>query len=481
MISVAPGRLIAGRYRLGTVVGRGGMGIVWQAHDELLGRDVAVKELTWPNGLSAAERESVRRRAVREAKAAARLSHRNIVRVFDILEVDGCPWIVMELLPATSLRDRVRLEGPLDPAEAARVGLEILAALRAAHALGIVHRDVKPANILMPGDRAVLADFGIAQDTGSAGDITTVSMIMGSPAYTAPERARGGSSAPAADLWSLGATLYAAVEGTGPFERDGGPLASLSAVIADEPEPSAHAGPLLWPVIDGLLRKDPAERLDADEAERLLVLAAAPGPAAGDGAPGGQDQVAPRRRRPVAPGRGRLTAPGRGRLTAGRRRRPARTAAVLAGTAALAIGVVSAVTAALGQSAPPAVSRPAAAGTSAAPAGTPSGPGPRHPAAAGTGTGTGSQAGTHLTSGTAPAPSVPAGSAGAGGSDGAGAEPGGAGPSGPGAPSGQGNGKGSGPGKGSGKGKGAQGDKGGPGNTGPAVGPGAGKGQGRDD
>src|SRR5579863_7544630 len=141
MESDVPGCLIAGRYRLGAVVGRGGMGVVWQARDELLGRDVAVKELTWPEHVSAGEREAARRHAVREARAAARLSHRNVIQVFDIVEEDGCPWIVMELIAPRSLRDLIDQEGPLGPAQAARLGLEILAALGAAHRLGIVHRD----------------------------------------------------------------------------------------------------------------------------------------------------------------------------------------------------------------------------------------------------------------------------------------------------------------------------------------------------
>jgi serine/threonine protein kinase len=249
------------------------MGVVWQARDELLDRDVAVKELVWPRYWSAGEREAARRRAIREARAAARLSHPNVIQVFDVLEEDGFPWIVMELLAPRSLRDLTCQEGLLSPGQAAHVGLEILAALRAAHALGIVHRDVKPANILMTPERAVLVDFGIAQAAESSTDVTTASMLIGSPAYVAPERARGGSSGPPADLWGLGASLYAAVEGDGPFERDGGALASLSAVITDEPEVAAHAGPLLWPVISGLLRKDPDERLDAVEAERMLRLA----------------------------------------------------------------------------------------------------------------------------------------------------------------------------------------------------------------
>jgi eukaryotic-like serine/threonine-protein kinase len=379
----APGRLIAGRYRLGTVVGRGGMGIVWQARDGLLGRDVAVKELTWPAHFSAREQEAARRRAVREARAVARLSHRNVIQVFDILEEDSCPWIVMELLPARSLRELVHQEGPLSPAQAAGLGLEILAALRAAHALGIVHRDVKPANILMAPGRAVLIDFGIAQSAQTSGGATTASMLIGSPAYIAPERARGGPSGPPADLWGLGASLYAAVEGTGPFEREGGALPALTAVVADEPEPAPHAGPLLWPVISALLDKDPDRRLDAAGAERMLRLAAEP---------------------PTPEG------------TASRRRRPKPAHAALAGTAVLVTAALSVTAGMLGRpglaphqtgaaaipsaASPSAAARPGARAVSTPPAEV----GTRRPAV----TPPGVPAGTHLTSRTSPTPALPA-------------------------------------------------------------------------
>ena len=199
---------------------------------------------------------------------AARLNHRNVVRIFDIVEEDGCPWIVMELLPYRSLLDVIEDEGPLAPAEAAKVGLQILAALRAAHSEGIVHRDVKPANILIgPGNRVVLTDFGIAwaDDSPAA---TTAGVLLGSPSYIAPERARGGHSGAPGDLWGLGASLYTAVEGHPPFER-ANVLASITAVVTDELAPATHAGPL-WPVLSGLLRKDPDQRLDAAETERLL-------------------------------------------------------------------------------------------------------------------------------------------------------------------------------------------------------------------
>jgi hypothetical protein len=242
------------------------------------------------------------------------------------------------------------------------MGLEILAALRAAHSLGIVHRDVKPSNILMAPERAVLVDFGIAQAAEvSAGGATTASMLVGSPAYIAPERARGEPSGPAADLWGLGASLYAAVEGHGPFEREGGALASLTAVVADEPEPATGAGPLLWPVISALLRKDPTERLDAIEAERMLRLAVAPAP--------------------LAPP---LT-------TVTRSRRRPRKAAVLVGAAALVMASAAVATVAAvdrpgqtGQQTVATTTSPAAAGPGAQPAGPPgtpsAGTGRRHPA-----------------------------------------------------------------------------------------------------
>src|SRR5689334_2838287 len=274
-------RILAGRYRLQAVIGRGGMGAVWRARDELLNRNVAIKEIVWPDMLDPAERETARRRAVREAQMAARLNHPNVVGVYDILEEDGRPCIVMELVPFRSLRDVVAEDGPLSPPEAAQVGLSVLAALRAVHGAGVVHRDVKPANILLgPGGRVVLVDFGIAKAADSPA-LTASGILLGSPSYLAPERARGGRAGTAADLWALGVSLYAAVEGRPPFERDS-MIASLTAVVADEPEPAPHAGPL-WPVIEGLLRKDPADRLDAAGAERLLrriVPSAQPAPPA---------------------------------------------------------------------------------------------------------------------------------------------------------------------------------------------------------
>ncbi len=262
------GRLLAGRYRLRSVIGQGGMGAVWRARDELLNRDVAVKEIIWPPQMGPAERETARRRAMREAQMAARLRHPNVVGVYDFVEEYDRPCIVMELVPFRSLRDLVLKDGPLAPAEAARVGLGVLAGLRAAHQAGIVHRDVKPANILLgPEGRVVLTDFGIAKAYDSPA-LTNSGVLIGSPSYTAPERALGRRAGVAADLWALGASLYTAVEGRPPFERDGA-LASLTAVVESEPDPPAHAGPMLE-VINGLLRKDPEARLDVAGAERLL-------------------------------------------------------------------------------------------------------------------------------------------------------------------------------------------------------------------
>lgn len=284
-----PGRILAERYRLSEVIGRGGMGVVWRARDELLSRDVAVKEMVWPPYFTDAEQQAACRRATWEAQAAARLNHPNVICIYDIVQEDGCPWIVMELVPYRSLRDVVAEHGPLTPGQAARVGLGVLAALRAAHSKGIVHRDVKPANILIggQGERVVLTDFGIAYAADGPA-VTTTGALIGSPSYIAPERARGEQSGPAGDLWALGASLYAAVEGRPPFDRVNA-LASLTAIVADEPAPATKAG-TLWPVISGLLRKDPDKRLDAAVAERMLRRVT-------DAPPHSVGQVSPRHRR----------------------------------------------------------------------------------------------------------------------------------------------------------------------------------------
>jgi serine/threonine protein kinase len=238
------------------------------ARDELLARDVAVKEITLPPEMQDEEQEAGRGRAVREAQMAARLRHPNVVGVFDIVEDDGRPVIVMEFVPFGSLSDAIRDRGPLSPAQVARIGLGVLAGLRAAHEAGVVHRDVKSTNILFGAeDRIVLTDFGIAKAVDSPTS-TTSGILIGSPAYLAPERAHGHPAGVPADLWGLGASLYTAVEGRLPFERSGA-LATLTAVVTDRPDPFRRAGPL-EPVIDGLLRKDPDTRLDSAQAERML-------------------------------------------------------------------------------------------------------------------------------------------------------------------------------------------------------------------
>ncbi|MGC0422347.1 protein kinase domain-containing protein [Embleya sp. AB8] len=264
------GRLVDGRYRLGEPLGRGGMGTVWLAFDELLRRDVAVKEVRIPDDLDETESRGRCERALREARAAARITHPNVVTIFDVAEDDGRPWIVMELVRAPSLTD-VLAEGPMAPHEAAEVGLAVLAALRAARAADVLHRDVKPSNILMaPGGRIVLTDFGIATVAGSV-TLTATGMLVGSPEYLAPERVLGRRPGPASDLWSLGVTLYQAVEGFSPFRRSGA-MDTLSAVLTDEPAPPSRSD-ALWPAIEALLRKDPLERADEDGAERLLMAA----------------------------------------------------------------------------------------------------------------------------------------------------------------------------------------------------------------
>ncbi|MFI7608219.1 serine/threonine-protein kinase [Micromonospora sp. NPDC049366] len=270
--------LIVGRYRLLDLVGRGGMGRVWRARDEMLHRDVAVKQVVPPSWLADDERAELRSRTLREARTAARLNHPNVVRLYDVVQVDGEPWIVMEYVPSRTLQDVLDGEGPLDPRRAARIGLAVLAALRAAHAAGVLHRDVKPQNVLVAHDgRVLLTDFGLAVFDGGDGAMTRPGMVLGSPQYVSPERAAEGVSSVAADLWSLGATLHAAVEGRSPYARSSA-MATLTALATAPPDPAPHAGPL-EPVLTGLLRREPGARLGHDEARRLLTAAAAAPPA----------------------------------------------------------------------------------------------------------------------------------------------------------------------------------------------------------
>jgi len=262
------GRVVAGRYRLTRAIGRGGMGVVWSAVDRRLGREVAVKELLLSPGMSDDQSNTLLQRALREGRIAATLRHPAVVPVYDTFMADERPWIVMELLRGRSLAQLVAASGPMTPESAAELGGRLLSALRAAHAAGILHRDVKPGNVLIAEDgRVMLTDFGLAAMEGDP-SLTQVGMVMGSPPYVAPERARGAPATPAADLWSLGATLFMAVEGRGPYDRDT-PIAALGALVTEEPPPARNAGPLR-PLIEGLLTRDPRRRLDAETAAELL-------------------------------------------------------------------------------------------------------------------------------------------------------------------------------------------------------------------
>ncbi|WP_328670351.1 serine/threonine protein kinase [Streptomyces sp. NBC_00322] len=347
-------RLIAGRYRLVDRLGRGGMGTVWRADDELLGRRVAVKELHPEDargGRSASPYTSTAA-PLREARAVARVKHPHVIVVHDVVVDDGLPYIVMELVDGGSLAERISRGGPVDVAEAARIGLALLAALRAAHELGVLHRDLKPANVLIEEStgRVVLTDFGIAQLAGST-TITDSGSFVGSPEYTAPERMQGETAGPESDLWSLGVLLCAVLSGESPFRRDslGG---ILHAVVEDEIRPPSQAAPLL-PVVLGLLDRDPERRLGATEAEELLrtyvTTGAVPVAAGRDTATRRDTRPDPRRkslrdsaptprapapRQPVTP-----AAPGPAR--AGRRRAPLLVAAALVAALAGAGGAAA--------------------------------------------------------------------------------------------------------------------------------------------
>ncbi|MER6102500.1 serine/threonine-protein kinase [Streptomyces sp. NPDC001832] len=262
------GRLLAGRYRLGEVLGRGGMGTVWRAVDETLGRTVAVKELRFPSAIDEDEKRRLITRTLREAKAIARIRNNGAVTVYDVVDEDDRPWIVMELIEGKSLAEAIREDGVLTPSRAAEVGLAILDVLRSAHREGILHRDVKPSNVLIAEDgRVVLTDFGIAQVEGDP-SVTSTGMLVGAPSYISPERARGHKPGPPADLWSLGGLLYASVEGSPPYDK-GSAIATLTAVMTEPLDPPKNAGPL-EEVIYGLLAKDPDQRLDDAGARALL-------------------------------------------------------------------------------------------------------------------------------------------------------------------------------------------------------------------
>jgi eukaryotic-like serine/threonine-protein kinase len=258
MAGTAADRVLVNRYVLTTPLGRGGMGVVWRAHDVVLGREVAVKEVVFPASLSAAERQAAQARVTREARAAARLNHPGVVTLYDVVPDTGGVFLVMELVEAPTLAELVRVGGPLAPERVAEIGVQLASALEVAHHAGVVHRDVKPANVLVPqSGSAKLADFGVASLTGDP-RLTTTGLVIGSPAYMAPEQAQGEATGPPADFWALGATLYFAVEGQPPFDR-GSSMAALAAVVNEAPQPMRRAGPLAL-LLAALLAKDPQAR-----------------------------------------------------------------------------------------------------------------------------------------------------------------------------------------------------------------------------
>ncbi|WP_281245704.1 serine/threonine-protein kinase [Amycolatopsis marina] len=260
--------MVAGRYRLHAVLGSGSMGTVWSAYDEFLHRPVAVKEVRLPPGLPPSQAAELRERTLREARAIAVLSHPNVIILHDVARENDDPFVVMELVPGRSLAGLLRAHGPLSVAQAAAVGDAVAAALEAAHAAGITHRDVKPGNVLVAKDgRIKLNDFGIARNVSEA-TMTRTGMMLGSPAYIAPEVASGGAVTPGADLWGLGATLFSAVEGRPPYDADGDPLETVGRVVHGSVPPPAP-GPLA-PVIQALMAKEPGARMPLREVRRRL-------------------------------------------------------------------------------------------------------------------------------------------------------------------------------------------------------------------
>ncbi|MEO3852375.1 protein kinase [Streptomyces sp. B8F3] len=378
----ATGRLLAGRYRLGEVLGRGGMGTVWRATDEVLGRTVAVKELRLPTSVDEDEKRRLVTRTLREAKAIARIRNTGAVTVYDVVDEDDRPWIVMELIEGRSLSDLTRDDGPLTPRRAAEVGLAVLDVLRAAHREGILHRDVKPSNVLIADDgRVVLSDFGIAQVEGDP-SITTTGMLVGAPSYISPERARGQKPGPPADLWSLGGLLYAAVEGHPPYDL-GSAIATLTAVMTKPIDPPKNAGPL-EDAIYGLLRKDPDERLD-DAGARALLRAVVDAPEDVPGEPSAATAPTTMVPLPVVPDAGPAEAPAR-RKTARKKAARKETSQAqanrrTAGRAGTAAGALGAGAAAAGAGSTEAAAPADAPALRSSPPGTPPRPGaqPRTP------------------------------------------------------------------------------------------------------
>lgn len=299
---------VGNRYRLIEPIGEGGMGIVWRAYDDLLDRTVAIKEVRY-TGIGEQKRAQLNERTIREARAAGRLDHPNVIVIHDVIEEDGRPWIVMQLVRSRSLAEVIRQRGPLPVPEAARVGGAVLGALRAAHAAGVLHRDVKPENVLLAEDgRVVLTDFGIAAVDAEAG-LTATGNLVGTPAYMPPERLNGLPATPASDLWSLGAMLHTAVEGDAPYRRDSW-AATVAAVLRDPPEPPRLAGPLT-PVITGLLRRDPAARMGAHEVAARLAALEPPArpPGLEPAAPYGLHPAGPQSLHPAGPQDGQPAGP----------------------------------------------------------------------------------------------------------------------------------------------------------------------------
>ncbi|NKY80284.1 serine/threonine protein kinase, partial [Nocardiopsis dassonvillei] len=276
-------RIVADRYVLRRELGRGGMGVVWQAFDPTLDRDVAIKQVLLPDHFTDSERADAHGRVRREARSAARISHPTVITIHDVFEYDGNPWVVMELVEGGSLQDRLDERGALPPDEVAEIAGSLLRAVRAANAAGVLHRDIKPGNIMTSLDgRVILTDFGIATMEGGP-SITRTGALIGSPEYMPPERLAGGPAEHRGDLWSIGVTLFAAVEGTSPFRRDS-ITAAIAAVMSAPLPPMTRAG-WLEPVISGLLERDPERRLSADGA--LALLRERGGPNAGGDDSGG--------------------------------------------------------------------------------------------------------------------------------------------------------------------------------------------------
>ncbi|MFJ6793792.1 serine/threonine-protein kinase [Streptomyces sp. NPDC091268] len=317
------GRLVGGRYRLLERLGAGGMGTVWRAHDEVVDRDVAIKEPRVPENFTPAERRTAHLRMEREARAAARIDHPSVVAIHDVVSEDGRPWIVMELLRGRSLAEALE-EGTLAPQEAARIGLAVLGALTAAHEAGVLHRDVKPGNVMLGRhDRVVLTDFGIAQVEGEQ-KLTETGGFIGSPEYIAPERVLGRRPGPESDLWSLGVMLYQAVEGVSPFRRQTTP-STLQAILLAELPPPQQAGELAA-LLGGLLRKEPEGRLTAQGARPMLHALTA---------------VAPKATAPYAPTRAAGASPAQRAPAPVRRWLRSRTGMAAGATSAIAVLAVT--------------------------------------------------------------------------------------------------------------------------------------------